>query len=139
MSSLTDPAVYLVNLGPRLETINDLRDATGAPLMTRGELLVSDLQHGVTPLDLLDVVREEVRKIKQQSADRVPRIEEIEPASEQTDELQKLRDAANTALAHLEGRRSIFSTRTSEVVAFQLRKALGGHVNENRGNPFETD
>jgi hypothetical protein len=49
---------------------------------------------------------------------------------------QKLIDALNTALAHIEGRRHIFSTRDPKTVAGILRQALGDRVNEDRGKDF---
>lgn len=39
----------------------------------------------------------------------------------------------NTALAHIEGRRAIFSTRDPKTVVTILRDALGSEVNEERG------
>lgn len=54
-------------------------------------------------------------------------------AREQEAELEALRAALNTALAHIEGRRGIFSTRDPRTVARIARQALGENVNEDRG------
>lgn len=54
-------------------------------------------------------------------------------ARAQEAELEALRKAANAALAHVEGRRNMFSTRDPRAVARILRNALGDHVNEDRG------
>lgn len=51
-------------------------------------------------------------------------------------EIEQLRKAANAALAHIEGRRGIFSTRDPQTVAGILRRALGEHVNEDRGTAY---
>lgn len=45
----------------------------------------------------------------------------------------RLVKALNTALAHIEGRRGIFSTREPATVATIIRQALGDRVNEERG------
>lgn len=53
-------------------------------------------------------------------------------------DIENLVGACNTALAHLEGRRGVFSTREVSTVTAVLRTVLSARVDEDRGKPWTT-